>query len=572
VLAVTAVVLAVGETAQPAVLGRAIDAVIRPRGSTSGASTSWLTWYAVLVAVLVVFATIDDLAAGAATAQSTAWLRRRLTRHVLGVGPRATDRFTPGDAASRLVGNAAQVGRVAPDAVRGVANLVPAVGAMVALALIDPWLCLTFVAGLPILVLLIRAFAREVSGLAAAYLEVQGRIAARLVDALSGARTIAASGTVDREVERVLEPLPELHSHGVGMWYAQSRITAQDALLMPLLQIAVLAVAGAELSRGRITPGQMLAAGEYVVLAATLSSAVTAVTRLARARAGAERADEVLRQPVVGYGPVQMFNREGRVEFRGVTARVGGKPVLNGLDLVVPAGALVALVGQSGAGKSLLAALVGRLIDPDEGEVWLDGVPLPWINRGDLRCAVGYGFERPVLMGETLADVITFGYRRPSAEEVLAASRAAWADEFICRMPDGYRTRLADAPMSGGEYQRLGLARAFAHAGLVIVLDDVAASLDTVTEHRISEVLTRELAGRTRLVVAHRASTAARADVVAWLDCGRIRAMAPHHELWRDWQYRALFEPVESPEKADKVETAEQAEQDDPGLVIGAAS
>jgi ATP-binding cassette subfamily B protein len=130
-------------------------------------------------------------------------------------------------------------------------------------------------------------------------------------------------------------------------------------------------------------------------------------------------------------------------------------------------------------------------------------------------------------------------------------------------MPDGYRTHLADAPMSGGESQRLGLARAFAHAGLVIVLDDVAASLDTVTEHRISQVLTGELAGRTRLVVAHRASTAARADVVVWLDRGRVRAMAAHHELWRDCLYRALFEPAEK---------AEAAEKEKASLVIGAAS
>jgi ATP-binding cassette subfamily B protein len=99
--------------------------------------------------------------------------------------------------------------------------------------------------------------------------------------------------------------------------------------------------------------------------------------------------------------------------------------------------------------------------------------------------------------------------------------------------------------MSGGEAQRVGLARTFAHAGLVVVLDDVAASLDTVTEHHISRVLTGALADRTRLIVCHRASTAARTDAVVWLDRGRVRAMAPHRELWRDPDYRALFEADE---------------------------
>src|SRR5207248_2365946 len=128
--------------------------------------------------------------------------------------------------------------------------------------------------------------------------------------------------------------------------------------------------------------------------------------------------------------------------------------------------------------------------------------------------------ERPALMGETLGDAIAFGEHTPSAEEVVAAARAARADAFIRRMPRGYGTRLGDAPMSAGEVQRIGLARTFAHAGRVIVLDDVAASLDTVTEHHISQVLTGALADRTRIVVAHRASTAARADFVVWLDRG----------------------------------------------------
>jgi ATP-binding cassette subfamily B protein len=181
------------------------------------------------------------------------------------------------------------------------------------------------------------------------------------------------------------------------------------------------------------------------------------------------------------------------------------------------------------------------LVEPDAGEVRLDGVPLPRLDRAELRHAVGYGFERPVLVGQTLGDAIAFGARTATAEEVTAAAHAARADEFIRRMPDGYATRLADVHLSGGEAQRVGLARAFAHTGRVLVLDDVAASLDTVTEHHIREVLTGALADRTRVVVAHRASTAAQADLVVWLDGGTVRASAPHHDLWRDPAYREVF-------------------------------
>ena len=155
---------------------------------------------------------------------------------------------------------------------------------------------------------------------------------------------------------------------------------------------------------------------------------------------------------------------------------------------------------------------------------------------------IGYGFERPVLLGETVGDAIAFGVEEPGDDEVTKAARAARADTFIRYLPAGYQTRLSQAPMSGGEMQRIGLARAFAHPGRVLILDDVAASLDTVTEHEISQSLTGAMADRTRILVAHRASTAARADQVIWLDEGRVRAQAPHRQLWNDPGYRGLFE------------------------------
>jgi ATP-binding cassette subfamily B protein len=496
----------------------------------------------VLVGVLVAAETLDSFASGAAIARSTAWLRHESWRHVLDSGRGASDRFEAGDVAGRLVGNTAEAGRAAPDVVRACANLIPAFGGAIALALIDPWLCVTFLVGMPVFVAMLRTFARDASEVAARYFAVQGDIVGRLVDAIAGARTIAAAGTLDREVERVLAPLPDLRRHGMSTWRTQMRITVQDLLILSLLEVAVLAVAGAELARGRISPGQMLAASQYVVLAMAIGSSVNGLIRLARSRAAAARVAELLREPPVHYGAERLPAGQGRVQFDGVTVKAGGRPVLENLDLVVPGGALMAVVGPSGAGKSLLAALVGRLVDPDDGEVRIDGVPVQRLARSELRHAVGYAFERPALIGETLAEAISFGVHVPAPERIVAAARAAQADDFIRHFPEAYRTPLAEAPMSGGERQRVGLARTFAHAGRVLVLDDVAASLDTVTEHHISHVLTHALADRTRIVVAHRASTAASADLVAWLDDTRLRACGPHRELWRNPAYRALFE------------------------------
>ncbi len=547
VLAVNAVVVAGAELAFPAVLGRSIDGLLRSSadGIAATGGSSWLTVLAALVVVLVAGDAVEDLSVGAATARSTSRLRHDALRHVLAVGLGGTRRMPAGELTARLVGNTAEAGTAAPDLVRAVSTLIPAAGGTIALALIDPWLCVTFVAVAPLLVGVLWIFTREAADLSDSYLATQGKIAGRLVQALTGARTIAAAGTAEREVRRVLEPLDDLHRHGVGMWRAQSRITVQDMLLFGMLEIAVLAVAGLQLSRGRITPGELLAASQYVALAATLSAVVPSLSRLIRARSAAARIQDVLGQVPTAYGQGVLPPTGGRVELRDVTVRAGARVVLDGINLVIPAGAFVAVVGRSGAGKSLLALLFGRLADPDEGEVLLDWVPLRQLDRQQLRRAVGYGFDRPVLVGATLAEAISFGAHGLGPSDVVAAARAARADAFIRRMPGGYDTALSDAPMSGGELQRMGLARTFAHANRVLVLDDVAASLDTVTDHEISRVLTVGMAGRTRILVAHRASTAARADAVVWLDGAAVRAVAPHRDLWADPDYRALFEAAD---------------------------
>jgi ATP-binding cassette subfamily B protein len=162
--------------------------------------------------------------------------------------------------------------------------------------------------------------------------------------------------------------------------------------------------------------------------------------------------------------------------------------------------------------------------------VLLDGVPLSSLSHDELRGAVGCAFERPSLVGATVGAAIGAG-----GEE---AARATYAHEFVTRLPEGYDTVLTEAPMSGGELQRLGLARSWL-ARRLLVLDDATSSVDMVTEMRISTAL--GAAGRTRLVVTHRMSTAARADVVVWLEEGCVRAVGPHEELWQQEAYREVF-------------------------------
>jgi ATP-binding cassette subfamily B protein len=524
-LAVTSLLRAGAETLLPAVLGRAVDGVLH-----DGGTSAWPLGYAALVAAAMTGDVLTELAIGTSAAAATARMRHRFVRRLLALGP-ATGPSSPGlaagDVTSRAVTATADTGLAPSALILAVTAVLPPVGGVIALLLLDPWLALTFALGLPVIIAVLNAFVRNTSAVVGRYLTVQGTIAARLVEALAGNRTVAAAGTADRETARILTPLPELAEHGHTTWRVQAATAGRGTLAVPLLQLAVLAVSGYELAAGRLSAGGLLAATQYAGLGADIGPVITQLGRLARARAGAARLFPVLERRPPAHGSAPLPAGPGRLEFRGVSAA----PVLDGLDLAVPGGRAVAVVGRSGSGKSLLAALAGRLTEPDAGEILLDGVPLRDLSRATLRNAVGYAFARPVLFGATIAEAI--------GGDAVVAARAARADGFIRRLPDGYRTPPDAAPLSGGELQRLGLARAFAHPGRILILDDATSSLDTVTEVQIADVLTCD--PRTRLIIAHRAATAARADLVAWLDGGRIRACAPHHELWADPEYREVF-------------------------------
>lgn len=557
----------------PAALGRALDQLLTAgtTGTVTGTDAGrWIAVCAGLSLALVLLDVVDALLTGSLNARSTAWLRTRLLGHVLALGPGRGAGFGDGDLVTRATGNAALAGSAPSAAATVLAAFAVPAGGLTALALIDLRLAAVFLAGTPLLALLLRAFTRTSADWSTRYQEAQAALAGRLVEALGGARTIAAAGTVRLEGERVLEPLEALSRAGHGVWRVQGRATAQAAVLVPLLQVAVVAVGGSLLAAGELSVGGLIAAARYAALAAGVGVLVGRLNSLVRSRVAARRLAEVHRVPAPRYGRSRLPHRgPGRLELHGVRAVAGGRTVLDGVDLVVPGGATVALVGRSGSGKSLLAALAGRLAEPDAGRVLLDGVELACLDRESLRSAVGCAFARPALLGATIGEAIAFGSRAhgPGATEsartagsgrgdagreagrVADAARAACADGFIRTLPAGYDTPCAQAPLSGGERQRIGLARAFGHRGRLLILDDATSSLDTVTELRVTEALFGPAAGaRTRLVVAHRASTAARADLTAWLDGGRVRAVGPHEELWRLPDYRAVFTEPHGPD------------------------
>ncbi|MEU5660829.1 ABC transporter ATP-binding protein [Streptomyces sp. NPDC047737] len=522
----------------PAALGSALDQVL------NGAAVPWaILWLCTgLTAAEVVLDALLVFVGGSTTAGMTAWLRTELLDRVVRAEPRNAQSVAPGDLTTRLTANAPDAAAAPVTAAGAVAAVLLPVGSVIGLLLIDPWTALALLAGAPALFLLLRAFTRQTSDATADYQSEQAEVATRLTEALDGAATIRAARTGAHEYARVLEPLTPLAVHGRRVWEVYGRATARSAVLLPVLTFLVIAVGGLRLWAGAISVGDLVAASRYAVLAAGIGSLTGSLGALYRSTAAARRLDPLLKLPAMPHRSLGLPpGGPGTLELRGVNVVRDGEHLLRDVGFTVPGGTSVAVVGRSGSGKSLLAAVAGRLSDPDTGTVTLDGVPLDGVEPVRLRHDVSFAFARPVLLGATVEDMIAFGVPRPSAGQVRSAAREASADGFIGLLPQGYRTPSALAPLSGGEYQRLGLARAFAHRGRLMILDDATSSLDTVTERQVQQALDRLEGTSTRMIVAHRLTSAADADLVVWLDEGAVRAVGQHRDLWADPAYQAVF-------------------------------
>jgi ATP-binding cassette, subfamily B, bacterial len=515
--------------ALPLAMAQAVDAIVAGRGAAAPVAIA-----AGLILLGVVCDLVDAFAGAACAADAAAWLRTGIVRRVLGA-PHRADRFDAGDLVARLSAGAADAAHAGPSAVALAAAVLPPLGSLALLAWLDWPLALAFLAGLALVGVVLRLFAKQTAAAALDYQVVQGRMAARLSEALAGGRTIAAAGTKGAEARRILRDLPSLAAHGRATWRALSAAGARAALAGPLATIGVLAAAGFSLSHGRISAGELLAAGQYAMMGAGLGALTGVVAGAARARAAVARLAEVHSLAPMGFGARPLPEGDGRLELRSVTVEGEAGPLLDGVSFIVPGGALAVVVGASGSGKSVLAQTAARLRDPDGGAVVLDGAPLSELSRTALRRAVGHAGERPALAGETLAEAMGPGRSRA---EVTGAAEALGAHAFAIRLPEGYDTPLAAVPMSGGEAQRIGLARAWP-AERLLVLDDATGSLDAVSEQLIEDALAGR--GRTRLVVTHRVSVAVRADLVVWLEAGRTRGVGTHAALWTEPDYRAVF-------------------------------
>jgi ATP-binding cassette subfamily B protein len=404
----------------------------------------------------------------------------------------------------------------------------------------------------PIPVIIIGAiwFQRRAQPLYMAVRERVGLLSSRLANNIMGIATIKSYTREHHELE-------QLRNSSASYLEANRRAIRVSSAFIPVIRLAILVGFVATLVYGgKLTLDGQMQAGAYGVLIFLTQRLLWPLTSVAenvdlyeRAMASTRRILNLIETPFrirSGARAVPPTNISGEVGFEDVRfSYARGPAVLDGIDLHIPAGKTVALVGQTGSGKSTFVKLLLRFYEPKRGRVTLDGIDVHEIALPDLRAAIGLVSQEVFLFHGTVRDNIAYGRAGASDDEIVAAARAAEAHEFITRLPDGYDTVVGERgqKLSGGQRQRLSIARAVLKDPPVLILDEATSSVDNETEAAIQRSMGRIARGRTTIVIAHRLSTIVDADRIYVLDRGRIAEQGDHASLMsHNGIYSALWE------------------------------
>jgi ATP-binding cassette, subfamily B, bacterial len=420
---------------------------------------------------------------------------------------------------------------------------------LIVMYVLSPLLTTIALAVGPILLILSIASRRRLFPASWAAQQQAGEVAGVVEGAVTGVRVVKGFGQEEQEIERLEGVSRVLYAMRVRTVRLMARFSPALGAIPALGQVGVLALGGWMAIKGEITLGTFLAFSSYL---AQMVNPVRALTNLItigqEARASVIRVFEVIdSRPVLSEKPGALKLPPGPkdVELDDVGfGYVPSEPVLNGLSLRVPVGETLAVVGSSGSGKSTISLLLPRFYDVRSGAIKVGGYDVRDLTLDSLRASIGLVMEESFLFSDTVSSNIAYGRPGATRGQIVAAARAAEAEEFILGLPDGYDTVVGEQglTLSGGQRQRVALARALITDPAILVLDDATSAIDAKVEAQIHATLRKVMAGRTTLLIAHRRSTLQLADQIAVLDRGRLVDQGTHDELMeRCSLYRLLL-------------------------------
>jgi ATP-binding cassette subfamily B protein len=415
-------------------------------------------------------------------------------------------------------------------------NALILIGVIVILMVQNWFLAVCIIMPFPFIILISMKVWRPISNLFHRASQKVARVHMQLHESLSGIRVVKAFAREDHEYKKFIQRNTDFRDASL---YADQRwITAHGTMNLVIQSgtIVTWTVGGLMLYRNQISMGEFILFNAYLGLAyGPLHWFAQINNWFSRAMAGAERIFEIMDMPrEIVEGEGEQHTVQGSVEFEKV--RFGydkSNPILKEVNFKAEAGQMIGLVGHSGAGKSTTINLICRFYEPNAGRILIDGKDIQDLSLQDFRSQIGIVLQEPFLFHGTIAENIRYGRPDASIEEIMRAARAANAHDFILAKPEGYDTMVGErgVRLSGGEKQRISIARAILHDPQILIFDEATSSVDVETEKQIQEAIQRLVKGRTTFAIAHRLSTLRSADRLIVLDRGKIIEEGSHEEL-----------------------------------------
>ncbi len=535
------IVEVVGEVVMPKILAFIID----------GANNGTLTWQGSILAmfgtigmaILMMAGGVGGSYFGAKAAVNFAGdLRRDIFTKVQSFSFANIDKFSTGSLVTRMTNDVTQlqnfINMVLRMAIRAPGMLIAALFMAISL---QPSLSVVFAVAVPVLVagiatIIVSSFSKfsmvqkKVDGLNSA---VQENV--------TNVRVVKSFTREEFEIEKFGRANTDLRDTAMGAMKIVIFMSPVMTLVMNITVMCVIFFGGRIVLNGGMEVGELSA---FITYSTQILSSLMAVSMLfmvtSRALASAKRIGEVLDEvPDISDENAQRKDltvKNGDIEFRNVTFRYyknSEDPVLDNISLKIPARSIVGIVGSTGCGKTTLVSLISRLYDADAGEVLVDGVNVKDYSIFNLREGVGMVLQNNTLFSGTVSENLRWGNENASDEEVIAAASSAQADKFVSSFADGYDTMIdqGGTNVSGGQKQRLCIARALLKKPKVLILDDSTSAVDTATEKQIREAFRNELADSTKIIIAQRISSVKDADMIVVMNEGRITGVGTHDEL-----------------------------------------
>ncbi len=358
-------------------------------------------------------------------------------------------------------------------------------------------------------------------------------------DTLLGARVVKAFGKENNEVERFKKSSRCLYENKLREGVAAAKVFPMLSWIMSLGGLVVWTLGGGQVIYGKLTFGELMSFVSYLsLLYAPVNFLVKTFDWWTNCMNSAQRIFEVIDRKTdvpESENPIKIENMQGSVEFKNVSfSYEPNRMVLKNVSFSVKPGEMIGLVGHSGAGKSTITNVITRLYDVNDGKVLIDGINVKEISFETLRSNIGMVLQETFLFSTSIAENIAYGKPDASIEELIDAAKKAHAHEFIINLPDGYETQIGKGgvDLSGGEKQRISIARAILMNPAILIFDEATSSLDTETEQKIQEAMELLIKGRTTIAIAHRFSTLKNADRLIVVENGCVVESGTHEELF----------------------------------------